>query len=352
MKKRTLVLVLSLFVMWACSEKESPEGRGTGYLTVNVGSGAGLKADVLIEDFILLVSDSEGKEIVRERIGDLQSQIALSAGNYTVEAYSSDFSEPKFDTPRYSGKANAEIVAGETKEVSLVCSQSNAGLKIVWSDEFADLYQTYQAEVRCGSGYLAYSATEIRTGYFPAGTVSIKISADGQTLNGGSITLAAKDMVTVTLRPKVLPSGMLSVNITIDETVNLREIEIIVDPDDEYGDVGDGSETNPYSAADAIVNQGEQAVWVKGYIVGSKPSSGWDFINGVWQTTNIVLADNIGETDDAKCIPVELGTGSFRTNLNLVDNAELLHCQIVVKGNLDTYYSRPGLRSITNYTIK
>ena len=55
MKKRTLVLVLSLFVMWACSEKESPEGRGTGYLTVNVGSGAGLKADVLIEDFILLI---------------------------------------------------------------------------------------------------------------------------------------------------------------------------------------------------------------------------------------------------------------------------------------------------------
>lgn len=352
MKRQTCILILSLFVMWACSEKETPEEKGTGYLTVNIGAGTGLKADIHIEDFILRITDGDGKEEVRGRIGELQSQIALPAGNYTVEAHSVDFSDPKFDVPCYSGTTTAEIVAGETKEVSLVCTQSNAGIKVVWSNEFADLYQTYQAEARCGAGYLSYSATEARTGYFPAGTVSLKISADGKTLNGGTVALEARDLVTVTLRPKVSPTGGFSVTITVDETVNKHDVEFIIDPNDEYTETGNGSEANPYSVAQAIANQGGVDVWVIGYIVGSKPGTGWDFINGTWQATNIILADDASETANTKCIAVELGTGSFRTNLNLVDHPELLHRKIAIKGNLLAYQSISGLRNLTSFSIK
>ncbi len=349
MKKQILMMMSFLFVMWACSEKEMPEEKGIGYLALNIGSNMSLKSGVTVEDFTLRITTGNGTEVLKERIGDLPSQIALTADNYTVEAYSVAFTDPKFETPCYSGSTAATIVAGETTETSLVCSQSNAGIKIIWSDEFADNYQTYQAEARCTSGYLTYSADESRTGYFPAGNVSLKISADGQTLNGGTLALSAKDLVTVTLRPKMSPSGSLSIDILVDETVNERAVEIIVEPDEESAE---NSETNPYFIAGAISKQGETGVWVVGYIVGSKPSSGWDFISGTWQATNLILADAATETDYTKCIPVELPTGSIRTNLNLTDHPELLHRKIVVKGSLENYYSRPGLRSITTYSIK
>ena len=349
MNRQVFLFILSLFVICACSKKETPDERGTGYLTLNISQATSLKADIEITDFILRISDSQTVEILKERIGDLPGQIALPVGSYTVEAYSVAFSEPKFETPCYSGKANVEIEAGETKEASLVCSQSNAGVKVVWSSAFPARYSTYQAQIDCDAGYLNYSSTESRTGYFLPGTVSITILADGQTINGGTITLAARDMVTATLQPKETPSGNLSIALTIDETVNNRAVEVVVDP--EY--TGANSETNPYSVAQAIAKQGENEVWVTGYIVGAKPSSGYDYVNSAtWQATNIVLADNISETSDTGCVFVELGSGSYRTNLNLLDHPENLHRMVVIKGNLAAYQSRSGLRNLTGFSFK
>ena len=346
MKKQALLFVLSFFVIWGCSDKTSEE-KGSGYLSLNISQSTGLKSDIQPEDFILRISDNSGVEVLSGRIGDLSEQIALPVGSYTIEAFSVVFSEPKFDTPCYSGKTEVEIVAGETNEAALVCAQSNAGIKIVWSDEFGDLYQTYQAEIRCETGYLTYSSTETRTGYFLPGNVSLNISADGKALNGGTITLSAKDLLTITLRPKESPTGVLSVEIIIDDSVNEREIEITPEPSVE------NSESNPYSVADAISKQGETNVWVTGYIVGSKPSSGWDFIEGAWQASNIVLADVATETVDTKCIPVALpSSGAIRESLNLLIHPEMLHQKITIRGDLAAYFSRPGLREIKAYSVE
>jgi hypothetical protein len=142
-------------------------------------------------------------------------------------------------------------------------------------------------------------------------------------------------------------SGSLSINISIDEAVNEREVDVLVDPD--Y--TGANSETNPYTIAQAIARQGESAVWVTGYIVGSKPSSGYDYVNGAWQQTNIVLADDINETRDTNCIFVELPAGANRNILNLIDNPGHLHRRILIRGNLLAYQSRNGLRNIAGFSF-
>jgi hypothetical protein len=273
MYKRVLLFILPIFVLFACSVEETPE-KETGYLTLNVSQGIGTKSGVEIADFILRISDGQ-VEMLKERISELPEQISLPVGTYTVEAYSADFSEPKFETPVYSGKTTVEIVANVSREVSLICSQSNAGVRVVWSSDFPLLYGTYQAKIHCDAGYLNYTSTETRTGYFLPGTVSISILADGLTINGGTFTLAAKDMVTANLRPKYSPSGNLYIDIEIDETVNERDIEIIIDTDDviEFPN----SETNPYNIAQAIAKQGETAVWISGYIVGAKPATTSDY---------------------------------------------------------------------------
>ncbi len=350
MKKRAFIFLLPLFILGACSKTEISEQ--TGYLLLNV-SGTNLKAGIELSDFTLHISNNDGVSITH-RMGDVSGQIALAAGMYTFEVYSGVFSEPKFETPNYRGVKDIAIVDGETTEASIVCSQNNAGIKIVWSDEFAALYQTYQVEARCDQGYLVYSASEDRTGYFLPGNVTLKVSADGKILNGGTITLVAKDMVTATLRPKESPTGTISIGITVDELVNEREIEIIIDPEEEVIEPIGNSETNPYSVADAIAKQGQNAVWVTGYIVGAKPSAGYDFVNpGTWIASNIVLADDIAETSDTKCIFVELGSsGTYRNNLNLLDHPGNLHQKVMIKGNLLNYQSRAGLRNLTSYSFK
>ena len=355
MKTRSMLLILSLFVICACSK--APEEKGTGYLTLNISQSTSLKAGIEIEDFTLRINNGN-VEVLKERIGDLSEEIALPAGTYTIEAYSVEFSYPKFGTPLYSGKTTVDIEAGETKEASLVCALGNAGIKVVWSDEFS-IFSTYYAQIDCIEGYLTYyPSSGEQTGYFLPGTVSISIMADGQNIYGGTITLAAGDMVTASLKLKVEEKpldGGLSIIISIDETVNNRNVEIIFDPNDT--DTGnqnsdDNSQTNPYNIAQAIGRQGENGVWVTGYIVGSKPStsSDFDFVNGVWQTGNIVLADDISETNEYNVIFVELEYAAYRNPLNLDKNPSNIHRKVLIKGNLRSYFTarHAGLRNLTD----
>ena len=342
MNRQILLFVLLLFMMCACSKKEMPDEKATGYLTLNISKDASLKADVELIDFVLRISNSQAVEVLRERIGDLPDQIVLPVGGYTVEAYSAIFSEPMFDKPCYFGKTDIMIEVGETTEASLVCSQSNAGIKVVWSDSFSDLFSNYEAQITCEAGYLIYSPTETRTGYFLPGTVFISIIVDEQTINGGSITLAAKDMVTLTLQPKETPAGNLSINFSIDETVNNREIEIIIDP--EY--TGENSETNPYSVAQALTRPDETGVWVVGYIVGARTTGSWS----PTATSNIVIADVAGETDLAKTMAIQLPTGAIRDELNIVDNPTNIDKKILVKGNLVSYFGR-GIQNVSSYSF-
>ena len=347
MKKRDFWLILSLFAIFGCSQ--TPE-KGTGYLTLNLSQGAGVKADVMLSGFILRISNGQ-VDVLKERISDLPPEIALPEGVYTIEAYDMVFDEPKFATPFYYGKqTNVVIEAGETNVISLVCSQGNAGVKVVWAGSFSNLFRTYYARIDDGNGgYLHYSSTETRTGYFLPGTVTISILADGLSIHGGTITLNAKDLVTAHLQPVYTesPSGDVTIEIIIDETINPREIEVTVDPD-EF--TGANSESNPYSIAQAILRQGESAVWITGYIVGSKPSSAYDFVNGIWQDTNIVLADKITETDDANVIFVQLPSGNYRNQLKLdkedPENINL-HRKVMIKGNLTTYFQRNGLMNVS-----
>ena len=352
MKKFFLFFIFPFFLICACSEKKPHQENEIGYLTLNINQSPTMKADVEIDGFTLRIHNGSS-DAVNDLIENLPEHIALPVGHYTIEVFSMEFNEPKFDTPFYSGKTTVDIEAGETKEVSLVCSQGNAGIKAVWSNDFPILFGTYQLQIFSDEGYLNYSSTETRTGYFLPGTVTISILADGQTFFGGTITLAARDMVTLNLRPKETTSENITISIIIDDSVNERELELTIDIDDPTDNPNPNSETNPYNIAEAIANQGENAVWISGYIVGAKPSSGYDFVNGAWQDTNIVLADNIEETDDRKVIFVELGTVTsvYRINLNLLNNSDILHQKVNIKGNLLAYQSRSGLRNISGYSF-
>lgn len=99
--------------------------------------------------------------------------------------------------------------------------------------------------------------------------------------------------------------------------------------------------------------EGKPAV-VKGYIVGwvegQSYETGAKFNGNVTEPegqTDILLADSPDETDPAKCIPVQLPKGNVRSKVNLQDNPDNYKKFVTLTGILQTYFKKPGLKSVT-----
>lgn len=115
---------------------------------------------------------------------------------------------------------------------------------------------------------------------------------------------------------------------------------------------GDGTATKPYEVDQVISGATGTGVWMTGYIVGAvngKSISDAAFAPPFELSTNILIAANAGETDVTKCVPTQLPAGALREALNLVDNQANLGKQITIKGNLETYFGKPGMKSPSKY---
>lgn len=116
---------------------------------------------------------------------------------------------------------------------------------------------------------------------------------------------------------------------------------------------GSGTQDDPYNVASGIANQGQENVWVQGYIVGavkngtSSVSSNDDVIwTGPFDSaTNVVIADDPDCQEVDLCIIVNLPSGKpLRTQVNLLDHPENLGKMLSVNGKLRTYFGKAGLR--------
>lgn len=120
-------------------------------------------------------------------------------------------------------------------------------------------------------------------------------------------------------------------------------------PDPEqYTFVGDGSKTNPYTAEDVrhmnSENYPADNVWVKGVIVGSASSA--TKLNEADKDvdSNIAIADNANiET----FIPVQLTANTaFRTKLNVKDNPSNVGKDVLLYGQVTSYFSATGVKNL------
>ncbi len=125
--------------------------------------------------------------------------------------------------------------------------------------------------------------------------------------------------------------------------------------EEEYTFVGQGTQDDPYTVADAIhlfdPNQATGRVWVKGIIVGCANGSlaKCAFAAGDENivNTNILIADVAGETTVGKCVPVNLpNETAYRTNLNLVDHVENIGKEVLLWGTVEKYFSVAGMKNL------
>ena len=108
---------------------------------------------------------------------------------------------------------------------------------------------------------------------------------------------------------------------------------------------GEGTLENPYTVADAQYYNDKltEKVWVKGTIVG------YYYNNAFVAGTEAAQASNIAIGTETLSIPVQLKSGSdVRKTLNLVDNPDKLNTEVWLYGDIQTYFSVAGLKSVTD----
>ncbi|MCF0196872.1 MAG: Ig-like domain-containing protein, partial [Bacteroidaceae bacterium] len=115
-------------------------------------------------------------------------------------------------------------------------------------------------------------------------------------------------------------------------------------------EVAKGTKENPYTIAEVIAldNPGKKA-WVKGYIAGTVSNNALDTDETKFVSTNFALVDDIESTE--AWVPVQLPTGAVRTAINLLDYPELQGIEVLVYGSLEAYFSKPGIKSTSDYEI-
>lgn len=142
-----------------------------------------------------------------------------------------------------------------------------------------------------------------------------------------------------------------------DNTTGMRLTNIILQGSEKGGTTptpgeNDGTEAKPYTVAEAIaLNNPGTTVFVKGYIVGAADNTMSKLETSNFTIdTNMLIADTPNETDATQIIPVQLPSGSIRTDWNLKDHPENYQKQVIIEGKLEAYFTQPGLRSAKSIT--
>lgn len=112
-----------------------------------------------------------------------------------------------------------------------------------------------------------------------------------------------------------------------------------------------GTEASPYTVTDAKTVKTGTSKYIKGYIVGYVPDKALneaifgDASSAATAPTNLLLAAKADEKEVNNCMPIQLPSGDLRTALNLKDNPGNLKKELLICGNIETYFGATGLKS-------
>lgn len=295
MKKIFILLTAAAALFSAASCQKSPvEAKNYGYLSFGEFS---LGLDEAVEtraaangNYVVIVTDSEGKEVVNTTYGalleDADYQITLPAGDYTLEARSTkDVPVAEFEQPVYGTSKDFSITAGETTYVGdLVCTLLQCKVTVSYSDEFlASVTGAGKATVNVKAGYpLEYvlnanGSYDQSAGYFAVegNTMTVVFSGNiegkSQKMTKSFDNIAPKQWRQIKFIKKVNEQGNAVFDIVIndlvdDETLNnslvIEEETIGEDPEAPKGDGGIKLELDYEAGCDPEITDLENIVIV------------------------------------------------------------------------------------------
>ncbi len=175
-----------------------PEGQGLITMNVETGTRAAGGA-VALEECTVGVYDlnQEGALVRKYAKGKCPDKIALVAGKYRVKVqYGEKPAAASFDNCYYEGLSeDIPLTAGSAKEAKVTCLPQSLAVDVHFGDDFAQLFNSYAADVTLGDGVENGSLhyTQNRTGYFtlPEGVTKMSWTFTGEHKTKGTITKTA-----------------------------------------------------------------------------------------------------------------------------------------------------------------
>ena len=228
----TRVLCGALIGLCACSGTEDFE-QGEGTLRVRLQVDPQVTIALKSTDVASFSLDVMQDETVVKKIspiGENMEPVSLKSGNYTLRAYSQDFTVPAFDTPVYEGGASVKIASGNETAVAITCTQSNAGVQIEFTEAFQTNHASYSVTVSQIEGALTFTTEDVaagRIGYFLPGEAVITVTADGVEYEQ-QLNIEARKVYNVQIDDAPNESsGDLDVGISVDTGVTTEQVAVV-----------------------------------------------------------------------------------------------------------------------------
>lgn len=243
MRNATLISLLAV-LLCSCNAELTRPVAGNGWLciediTVSGHSVMGTKGAV-DDDFVVEISDSEGKAVQSFSAGNVPSKVALPAGDYKLTAYSTNVGDWKsaadgVGAAAYRGETDFTIEAEMYAYVKIVAPMANCAVRFVIEDDLSQWFTTFSISAEGGGGR-NLTLSENITGWFEEGKLSFHLNAtntDGDSFEGYGYSFTARKGHLYTLKYKLSPAevqtGGTDLDITIDDEFVDDEEEIDID---------------------------------------------------------------------------------------------------------------------------
>lgn len=239
---RFVLTCLAAFATVSCTEALEEIATGAdGEVTVSLTSdgdcrphlkSAVQEEEVPVGEFMVEIFKSDGNvRLYRDTYANTENKaIKLNGGDYRLVASHGDPDGCGFDAPYYMGEEMFTVHAQTHEEVHVTAKLANVKIAVEFGENLVIDYPEHYAVVRSDKDCsLEFSAEEERTGYMPAGNLSLELYAkiDGEWKYYASEPeeYSPNDFVTFHVDTKE-GEGSLSLNIKVDDSVDLVEKEV------------------------------------------------------------------------------------------------------------------------------
>lgn len=330
------------------------QGEGTAVFNVRIKTPEKneTRAVSQVTDFPLDVYDAEGKQVLSyNAISEIPEQVVMAVGNYVVQSHTPGIIQKKMSYPYYNGTETMEILKGVTSNVDIVCKMQNSLIAVNYTQEFRDVFQSWEITISDGSEtVLSFTNTEFTNAvywYFgEEGVKELTVNFRGVTADGSRITsrsLLTKDQaderydedrenfgggdaLTLNFSPTESTDGKInsiSINANVTFTETNEEITVIVVDKPGFeggGDVPGGDE--PGDDPKIVLNLPQNMV----VSPGIDPSLGDTYIkceNGI--KSLIVKISSTSEDMMSSLADLNRGYGvDFVSGAEVVDNTQMV----------------------------
>ena len=292
--KKIFITVIAAAAVFAGCQKSVIQGGSTGTLEFSMSSaddsyndreegmldtrtaaaeaGAGTKAydkEAALASMLVTISNQSGVGEPRQWVySEMPGVLELTEGQYTISAVSPDSRIAAWDQPVFGGSKEFSIIAGRTSTVELVCGITNVKVSVNCTEEFLKEFTEYSITVRSAEateddGFLIWGASEVsegKEGYFPAADLTVTVQAyrwsdateqkDPVQARLNITEVEARDHIILNIDAKATGAvetggGSEKPFITIDDSMNERDEDILIGGLDEIPVPGDGGGEDP-----------------------------------------------------------------------------------------------------------